>query len=53
MDLVYEVTRMLDHNESLDALSLVYKPGGKGSNTAIAIYRGCHNKPTSVTISLH
>ncbi len=47
MDLVYETTRMPELDESLDALSLVYKPGGKGSNTAIAIYRGCHNKPTS------
>jgi ribokinase len=49
MDLVYETTRMPDVDESLDALSLAYKPGGKGSNTAIAIYRGCHNKTTPET----
>lgn len=49
MDLVYETTRMPDLDESLDALSLAYKPGGKGSNTAIAIYRGCHKKPTPET----
>lgn len=45
MDLVYETERMPEQDESLDALSLAYKPGGKGSNTAIAISRGQRDKP--------
>jgi len=45
MDLVYETERMPEQDESIDALSLVYKPGGKGSNTAVTIYRGQHKKP--------
>ncbi|TKA72635.1 hypothetical protein B0A55_05980 [Friedmanniomyces simplex] len=49
MDLVYETERMPRLDESVDALSLAYKPGGKGSNTAIAIYRGQRNKPTPPT----
>lgn len=45
MDLVYEVERMPERDDSLDALSLSFKPGGKGSNTAVAISRGQRNKP--------
>ena len=47
MDLVFEVERMPDNDESLAASSLVNKPGGKGSNTAIAIYRAQHEKPVA------
>ncbi len=45
MDLVFEAERMPQLDESLDASSLAYKPGGKGSNTCVAIYRAQHNKP--------
>lgn len=45
MDLVFEAERMPDLDESLDALSLAYKPGSKGSNTAVAIYRAQHPNP--------
>lgn len=45
MDLVFEAERMPLLDESLDASSLAYKPGGKGSNTSVAIYRAQHNKP--------
>jgi ribokinase len=45
MDLVFEALHMPEPGESLDASSLVYKPGGKGSNTSVAIYRAQHNKP--------
>ncbi|PVH73324.1 Ribokinase-like protein [Cadophora sp. DSE1049] len=45
MDLVFEAKRMPRLGESLDASSLAYKPGGKGSNTSVAIYRAQHNKP--------
>ena len=45
MDLIFETERMPAPDESLDAKSLVYKPGGKGSNTAVAIYRTQHNRP--------
>jgi ribokinase len=47
MDLVFEVERMPDNDESLAASSLVNKPGGKGSNTAIAIHRAQHEKPAA------
>lgn len=45
MDLIFEIERMPMLDESLDALSLAYKPGGKGPNTAVAIYRAQHQKP--------
>lgn len=45
MDMVFETERMPDLDESLDASSLAYKPGGKGSNTAVAIYRAQHPNP--------
>lgn len=45
MDMVFETERMPDLDESLDASSLAYKPGGKGSNTAVAIYRAQHLSP--------
>ena len=41
MDVVFESERM----PALDASSLADKPGGKGSNTAVAIYRAQHKKP--------
>jgi hypothetical protein len=44
MDLVFEALRMPELGESLDASSLAYKPGGKSSNTSVAIYRAQHNK---------
>lgn len=45
MDLIFEAERMPKLGESLGASSLAYKPGGKGSNKAIAIYRTQHNNP--------
>lgn len=45
MDLAYEVKRMPEQDESLDALSLSFKSGGKGSNIAVAISRGQRDKP--------
>lgn len=45
MDIIFEAERMPDLGESLDASSLVYKPGGKGSNTAVAIYRAQNLNP--------
>ena len=48
MDLVYETERMPGPDESLDALSLVYKCGDEGSNTAVAIYRAQHDEPKSL-----
>jgi ribokinase len=45
MDLVFEIERMPDFGESMDALSVAECPGGKGNNTAIAIYRASHSKP--------
>jgi ribokinase len=45
MDLVFETERSPDRGESLDASSILYLPGGKGANTAIALYRASHTKP--------
>jgi len=45
MDLVFEIELMPDFGESTDALSIAEFPGGKGNNTAIAIYRASHPKP--------
>lgn len=45
MDLVFEVLHMPRLDESIRASSLAYEPGGKGSNTSIALYRAQHNKP--------
>lgn len=45
MDVVYEVERMPEQEESLDALSLSLNPGDKGSNTAVAISRSQRDKP--------
>lgn len=45
MDMIFETERMPDLDESLDASSLAYKPGGKGSNTAVAIYQAQHPNP--------
>lgn len=45
MDMVLEMDRIPDKDDSLDALSLDYFPGGKGANTAVAAYRASHNKP--------
>ena len=45
MDLVFQAERMPKLDESLDASSLVYKAGGKGSNTSVAIYRTQHTRP--------
>lgn len=47
MDLVFKIERMPDDDESLDAQSLQIKPGGKGSNSAIAIYRAQHERPSA------
>jgi ribokinase len=43
MDMVLEMDRIPDKDDSLDALSLDYFPGGKGANTAVAAYRASHN----------
>ena len=45
MDLVFETERAPDKGESIDANSIAYYPGGKGANTAIALYRTSHTKP--------
>lgn len=45
MDLVFETERPPDRGESIDASSIFYLPGGKGANTAIALYRASHTKP--------
>jgi ribokinase len=47
MDLIFEAERMPNLDESLDASSLSYKSGGKGSNTAVAIYRAQHKNPNA------
>ncbi|KAK1073043.1 hypothetical protein LTR33_010084, partial [Friedmanniomyces endolithicus] len=47
MDLVYETERMPILGESMDALSLLTVPGGKGANTAISTYKAGHNNPAS------
>ncbi|TKA24914.1 hypothetical protein B0A54_17477 [Friedmanniomyces endolithicus] len=47
MDLVYETERMPIIGESMDALSLLTVPGGKGANTAISTYQAGHNNPAS------
>lgn len=52
MDLVYETERAPDRGESLDANSLAYYPGGKGANTAIALYRTSHMKPADTTATI-
>ncbi|KAK9423246.1 putative Ribokinase [Seiridium unicorne] len=46
MDMVFETLRVPDVGESIDGTSLETFPGGKGANTAIATYRGSHNKPS-------
>lgn len=46
-DMVFETERMPSNDESLDATSLKYLPGGKGSNTSVAIYRAQHKRPIS------
>ena len=45
MDLIMEVHRVPDAGESMDARSLTQLPGGKGANTAVAVYRASHPKP--------
>lgn len=45
MDLMFEAERMPEIDESLDASSLKYAAGGKGSNTAVAISRAQHERP--------
>lgn len=45
MDLLMEVHRAPEVGESMDALSLVSLPGGKGANTAVAAYRASRSKP--------
>src|ERR1700709_623694 len=47
MDMVLEMDRIPDKDDSLDALSLEYFSGGKGANTAVAAYRASHNGPRS------
>ncbi|KAK0289120.1 hypothetical protein LTS00_009338 [Friedmanniomyces endolithicus] len=47
MDLVHETERMPILGESMDALSLLTVPGGKGANTAISTYKAGHNNPAS------
>ena len=46
MDLIFETERIPDSGESMDASSIAYLPGGKGANTAIALYRASHTKPS-------
>lgn len=45
MDLVYEVPRIPQVGESIDASSLQLLPGGKGANKAIAAHRASHLRP--------
>ena len=52
MDLVYETERAPDKGESLNATSIAYHPGGKGANTAIALYRSSHVKPADTTATI-
>lgn len=47
MDLVYEVPRIPQVGESIDASSLQLLPGGKGANKAIAAHRASHLRPRS------
>ncbi|KAJ4304632.1 hypothetical protein N0V90_000158 [Kalmusia sp. IMI 367209] len=45
MDQFSQAEWMPKNDESLDADGRVYKPGGKGSNTSIAVYRSQYKKP--------
>jgi ribokinase len=47
MDMVLEMDRIPDKDDSLDASSLNYFPGGKGANTAVAAYRASRHGPRS------
>lgn len=47
LDSIHVVERMPENGESLNASSMRRLPGGKGANTAVAVYRASRNKPAS------
>ena len=50
MDMIFETERMPDLGESMDSTTLDNLHGGKGGNTAVAVYRASHVNPEGSAI---
>jgi len=53
IDLLIQTERIPAPGESISGTSLAKYPGGKGTNTALAVYRASHQKPKESKNNAH